>query len=257
MCFTAPTAYRAMLSAMEEGADLSSLRAAVSAGETLPAPVYEAWIATTGKPMLDGIGATEMLHIFISNRFDDSRPACTGRPVRGYEARIVDDDMHELPRGTVGKLAVRGPDRLPLPRRRPPVGVRARRLEPHRRLVRAGRRRLLPLRGALRRHDHLVGLQHRRPGGGGRAARAPRRVRVRGRSACPTRPAARSCRPTWCSSTGWPPTTRRPLRLQDHVKATIAPFKYPRRSCSRRRCPRPRPASSSASASAPPDEPAV
>ena len=77
VCFTAPTAYRFMLSAMEEGADLSSLRAAVSAGETLPAPVYKDWIEKTGKPMLDGIGATEMLHIFISNRFDDHAPACT------------------------------------------------------------------------------------------------------------------------------------------------------------------------------------
>lgn len=109
ICFTAPTAYRAMLLAMEEGADLSSLRVAVSAGETLPAPVYEEWKAKTGKPMLDGIGATEMLHIFISNRFDDSRPACTGRPVTGYEARIVDDNMKELPDGEVGRLAVRGP----------------------------------------------------------------------------------------------------------------------------------------------------
>lgn len=109
VCFTAPTAYRVMLSAMEEGADLSSLRAAVSAGETLPAPVYEAWMEKTGKPMLDGIGATEMLHIFISNRFGDSHPACTGRPVTGYEAKIVDDKMNEVPVGTVGRLAVRGP----------------------------------------------------------------------------------------------------------------------------------------------------
>ncbi|WP_341364293.1 AMP-binding protein [Thalassospira sp. SN3W] len=109
VCFTAPTAYRAMLAAMEDGADLSSLRAAVSAGETLPAPVYKAWMEKTGKPMLDGIGATEMLHIFISNRFGDSHPACTGRPVGGYEARIVDDEMNELPVGTIGKLAVRGP----------------------------------------------------------------------------------------------------------------------------------------------------
>ena len=109
VCFTAPTAYRVMLKAMEEGADLSSLRAAVSAGETLPAPVYEEWIAKTGKPMLDGIGATEMLHIFLTNRFDDHRPACTGRPVTGYEARIVDEEMNELPRGEVGRLAVRGP----------------------------------------------------------------------------------------------------------------------------------------------------
>ena len=109
VCFTAPTAYRAMLAAMDEGADLSSLRAAVSAGETLPAPVYDAWMAKTGKPMLDGIGATEMLHIFITNRFGDSKAACTGKPVAGYEAKVVDDDMREVPRGTVGFLAVRGP----------------------------------------------------------------------------------------------------------------------------------------------------
>ncbi|MEO5325592.1 AMP-binding protein [Mesorhizobium sp. CC13] len=107
--FTAPTAYRAMMKAMDEGADLSSLRVAVSAGETLPGPVFEEWTAKTGKPILDGIGATEMLHIFISNRFEDRKPASTGKPVGGYEARIVDADMNELPRGTVGRLAVRGP----------------------------------------------------------------------------------------------------------------------------------------------------
>lgn len=109
ICFTAPTAYRAMLAAMERGADLSSLRLAVSAGETLPAPTYQAWVAKTGKPILDGIGATELLHIFISNRLDDAQAGATGRPVAGYEARIVDDEMQELPRGHVGRLAVRGP----------------------------------------------------------------------------------------------------------------------------------------------------
>ncbi len=109
ICFTAPTAYRVMLKAMAEGADLSSLRVAVSAGETLPAPVYEEWIAKTGKPMLDGIGATEMLHIFLTNRFEDHRPGCTGRPVSGYEARVVGEDMVEVPRGVVGRLAVKGP----------------------------------------------------------------------------------------------------------------------------------------------------
>ena len=107
--FTAPTAYRAMLAAMDAGADLSSLRIAVSAGETLPAPVYELWEAKTGKPILDGIGATEMLHIFISNRLDDRAPGSTGRPLTGYQAKIVDDEMNEVPRGTIGKLAVRGP----------------------------------------------------------------------------------------------------------------------------------------------------
>ncbi|MCP4070848.1 MAG: AMP-binding protein [Hyphomicrobiales bacterium] len=107
--FTAPTAYRAMMAAMDEGADLSSLRVAVSAGETLPAPVFEQWVAKTGIPILDGIGATEFLHIFISNRLDDSRPASTGTPVSGYEAKIVDENGVEKPRGEVGLLAVRGP----------------------------------------------------------------------------------------------------------------------------------------------------
>ncbi|MCH2094879.1 MAG: AMP-binding protein [Rhodobacteraceae bacterium] len=109
VCFTAPTAYRAMMRAMDEGADLSSLRAAVSAGETLPGPVYDEWKAKTGKPMLDGIGATEMLHIFISNRFEDHRPACTGKPVAGYEAKVVGPDGEDLPPGEIGRLAVRGP----------------------------------------------------------------------------------------------------------------------------------------------------
>jgi 2-aminobenzoate-CoA ligase len=109
VCFTAPTAYRAMMRAMDDGADLSSLRVAVSAGETLPGPVFDEWRAKTGKPMLDGIGSTEMLHIFISNRFETAAPASTGTPVGGYEARIVDDAMNEVPRGEIGRLAVRGP----------------------------------------------------------------------------------------------------------------------------------------------------
>src|SRR5215475_13383157 len=109
ICFTAPAAYRAMLGAMEQGADLSSLRIAVSAGETLPPPVFEDWRRKTGKPILDGIGTTELLHIFISNRLDDARPGVTGRPVTGYEAKIVDKDMNAVKPGTVGRLAVRGP----------------------------------------------------------------------------------------------------------------------------------------------------
>ncbi len=97
-----------MLRAMDDGADLSSLRAAVSAGETLPAPVYEEWMAKTGKPMLDGIGATEMLHIFITNRFDDTAP-----PAPAARDRLSGPHRRprhaELPRGEVGRLAVRGP----------------------------------------------------------------------------------------------------------------------------------------------------
>src|SRR4029434_6942837 len=109
ICFTSPTAYRAMMAAMDKGADLSSLRLAVSAGETLPAPVFESWTRKTGKPILDGICSTELLHIFRSTGVGDSVAGSTGFPVTGYEARIVDDDMTELPDGTVGKLAVRGP----------------------------------------------------------------------------------------------------------------------------------------------------
>src|SRR4249919_1790019 len=107
--FTSPTAYRAMMAAMDEGADLSSLRMAISAGETLPGPVFEDWTRKTGKPILDGIGSTELLHIFITNRLGDALPGATGRPVAGYEAKIVDAAMKDVPVGTVGRLAVRGP----------------------------------------------------------------------------------------------------------------------------------------------------
>ena len=114
VCFTAPTAYRVMLKAMAEGADLSSLRAAVSAGETLPAPVYEEWMAKTGKPMLDGIGATEMLHIFLTNRFEDHRPGCTGRPVTGYQARIVGAGYGRIAARRGRAVGGAGADRLSL-----------------------------------------------------------------------------------------------------------------------------------------------
>ncbi|WP_332683591.1 benzoate-CoA ligase family protein [Bosea sp. (in: a-proteobacteria)] len=108
VCFTAPTAYRAML-AQIEGRDLSSLRICVSAGESLPKATFEAWQAKTGLPLLDGIGATEMLHIFIGAPREKIRPGSTGLPVPGYEAKIVDEAGEELPDGTPGRLAVRGP----------------------------------------------------------------------------------------------------------------------------------------------------
>ncbi len=107
--FTAPTAYRFMLQAMDKGADLSSLRIAVSAGESLPAPVFDDWTKKTGRAILDGIGATELLHIFISNRLGSAKPGATGTPVTGYEAKVVDENMNEKPIGEIGLLAVRGP----------------------------------------------------------------------------------------------------------------------------------------------------
>ena len=108
ICFTAPTAYRAMRG-MLDGRDVSCLRKCVSAGETLPKSVYDAWLEATGVQIIDGIGATEMLHIFISSSAGDIRPGATGRVVPGYEARIVDEQMNELPDESVGRLAVRGP----------------------------------------------------------------------------------------------------------------------------------------------------
>ena len=107
-CFTAPTAYRAMLPLLP-GHDISSLRKCVSAGETLPKATFEAWQAATGLKIMDGIGSTEMLHIFIAAPEDAIRPGATGRPVPGYEARVIDDDGREVPPGTIGRLAVRGP----------------------------------------------------------------------------------------------------------------------------------------------------
>jgi 2-aminobenzoate-CoA ligase len=106
--FTAPTAYRAM-SDFVKGFDLSSLRKCVSAGETLPKATFEKWRELTGLEIIDGIGSTEMLHMFISSSGQEIRPGATGRVVPGYEARVMDDEGQEVPPGTLGHLAVRGP----------------------------------------------------------------------------------------------------------------------------------------------------
>ena len=228
--FTAPTAYRAMLDAMEEGADLASLRLAVSAGETLPAPVFDAWTSRTGKPILDGIGTTELLHVFISNRIDSAEAGSTGVPVTGYEARIVGEDGEELPAGEVGRLAVRGP-----------TGCRY--------LSGGGGG---PQPGYVRAGWNLTGDAFRATSGAGSTSR-------RGSTTSSCRPATTSRGPrssrrcsrirTWRSVRWWAPRTRKrgqivvahvvpregvlpgddlAGRLQAHVKAAIAPYKYPR-----------------------------
>jgi 2-aminobenzoate-CoA ligase len=107
VCYTAPTMYRQMAS-FAKAKGVARLRVSVSAGEALPDSTRTLWREATGIEMLDGIGATEMFHIFISASGADVRRGAIGKVVPGYEAKIVDDAGNEVPRGTVGKLAVRG-----------------------------------------------------------------------------------------------------------------------------------------------------
>ncbi|MGQ4615825.1 AMP-binding protein [Nocardia sp. R7R-8] len=108
ICFTAPTAYRAML-ASGKAESLSKLRRAVSAGEHLSAATWQAVFEQTGIELINGIGATEMLHIFISAAGDQIRPGSTGRAVPGFVATVLDDKGNPQPPGTPGRLAVKGP----------------------------------------------------------------------------------------------------------------------------------------------------
>jgi 2-aminobenzoate-CoA ligase len=108
VCFTAPTFYRQM-APLAAKYDLTSLRKTVSAGEALPTATRDSWRQVSGLQMIDGIGATEMLHIFISAAGEDVRPGATGKPIPGYQACVLDDDGKPVPAGTVGHLAVKGP----------------------------------------------------------------------------------------------------------------------------------------------------
>lgn len=227
VCFTAPTAYRAMLRAMDEGADLSSLRAAVSAGETLPKPVYDEWMAKTGKPMLDGIGATELLHIFITNRFEDHKPACTGRPVTGYEARVVDPDGHEVAPGEIGRLAVRGP-----------TGCRYLRGERQDEYVQNGwnisgdafsRDENGYFRFAARNDDLIVSSGYNIAGPEVEAALlAHEAVAECAVVGVPDEERGMIVRAHVVLGAGEVPSDAMAKLLQDHVKASIAPYKFPR-----------------------------
>lgn len=108
VCFTAPTFYRQMAQ-LAASHDVSSLTRTVSAGEALPLATREAWQAATGLAMIDGIGATEMLHIFISAAGDAIRPGATGKPVPGYQACVLDAEGKPVGPGVIGRLAVKGP----------------------------------------------------------------------------------------------------------------------------------------------------
>ena len=184
-------------------------------------------MAKTSKPILDGIGSTEMLHIFISNRLGDASPGSTGTPVTGYEARIVGDDMVERPRGEVGKLAVRGP---------------------------TGCRYLADKRQDAYVCDgwNLTGDAFAQDDGGyfHFAARADDMIISSGyniagpevEAALLSHPDVKECAVIGVSDEergqivqahivlkdGVAPSADCAKRLQDHVKATIAPFKYPR-----------------------------
>ena len=108
ICYTAPTFYRQMAPHVQ-AIGVPTLRTCVSAGEALPDATRQLWKQATGIEMLDGIGATELFHIFISSAGADVRPGAIGRVVPGYQAKVVDDEGREVPHGSVGRLAVIGP----------------------------------------------------------------------------------------------------------------------------------------------------
>ncbi len=111
IAFCAPTSYRFMLGVtdMSRRYDLGALRLGVSAAEPLPAATWEAWRKATGVELLDGIGSTEMFHIFISSRPGQVRPGATGVPVPGYDCRVVDEQGREVDAGAEGLIAIKGP----------------------------------------------------------------------------------------------------------------------------------------------------
>ncbi len=226
VCFTAPTAYRAMLGLRQPG-DLDSLRICVSAGETLPKPTWHAWHDATGIKLMDGIGATEMLHIFIAAPVEAVRPGATGLPVPGYQAKLIDDEGRDLPRGSVGRLAVRGP-----------TGCRYLADPRQRQYVHGG----WNVTGDTYRQDEDGYFWFQ--------ARSDDMIVSSGyniagpevEAAVLTHPAVAECAVVGVPDEargmlvkafvvlrpGWEPGGETMRAIQDHVKAEIAPFKYPR-----------------------------
>jgi 2-aminobenzoate-CoA ligase len=227
VCFTAPTAYRAILEQIH-GRDVRSLRVCVSAGESLPRALFDAFERETGIRLVDGIGSTEMLHIFISAAGDEIRPGATGRVVPGYEATILDDDGNELPPGVTGWLAVRGP-----------TGCRYLDDARQRQYVRNGWN--ITGDAYYRDADGYFWYQSRMDDLINSAGYkiAPPEVE----SAVLSHPAVAECavvgRPDNARGhipvafvvlrSGVSPTSRLTRTIQDHVKSKIAPYKYPRR----------------------------
>jgi 2-aminobenzoate-CoA ligase len=224
--FTAPTAYRAMLGKLE-GYDISSLRKCVSAGETLPAATFEAWHAATGIKILDGIGATEMLHIFIGSPEHVARAGSTGKPVPGYEACILDDDGRPAKPGTIGRLAVRGP-----------TGCRYLADERQKNYVQngwnvTGDTYLMDEQGYFwyqaRSDDMIVSAGYNIAGPEVEAALLTHpAVAECGVVGAPNEERGQIVKAYVVLRPGFAPDDSTVKALQEHVKATVAPYKYPR-----------------------------
>jgi len=226
VAFTAPTAYRAMLAKLAAH-DISSLRKCVSAGETLPKTTFDAWLASTGIKILDGIGATEMLHIFIGSPEHEIRPGATGKPVPGYEARVVDAEGKELPPNTIGRLAVRGP-----------TGCRYLADKRQRQYVQdgwniTGDTYLMDADGYFwyqaRSDDMIVSSGYNIAGPEVEAALLEHpAVAECGVVAAPDEERGQIAKAYVVLRPGYSGDAAATKMLQEHVKATIAPYKYPR-----------------------------
>ena len=227
VCFTAPTAYRAMLAKLGDY-DVSSLRKCVSAGEPLPKGTFEAWEEATGLKLMDGIGSTEMLHIFIAAREEEIRPGATGKPVPGYEAKVIDEEGRDLPPGSVGRLAVRGP-----------TGCRYLADERQRKYVEngwnvTGDTYLQDEDGYFwyqaRSDDMIVSAGYNIAGPEVEAALLTHpAVAECGVVAAPDDDRGMVVKAYVVLHPGHAPGSDLTERLQEHVKAEIAPYKYPRR----------------------------
>jgi 2-aminobenzoate-CoA ligase len=224
--FTAPTAYRAMLGKLK-GHDISSLRKCVSAGEALPKATFEAWYAATGIKILDGIGSTEMLHIFIGSPEHDVKAGSTGKPVPGYEACILDDDGNVTKPGTIGRLAVRGP-----------TGCRYLADERQRKYVQdgwnvTGDTYMMDEEGYFwyqaRSDDMIVSAGYNIAGPEVEAALlAHAAVAECGVVAAPDEERGQIVKAYVVLRPAHAADAAMARALQDHVKATVAPYKYPR-----------------------------
>lgn len=227
VCFTAPTAYRTMARLAAECRP-TTLRRCVSAGEPLPVPVLEAWHAATGIWLMDGIGATEMLHIFIATGVDEARPGLLGTVVPGYRAAVLDDDGRPLPHGVAGLLAVKGP-----------TGCRYLADERQHRYVRWGwnitgdtveRTEDSWFRFCARSDDMIISAGYNIAGPEVEAALLSHEaVRECGVVGAPDPERGQVVTAYVVLREGVVPSDALAQALQDHVKRTIAPYKYPRR----------------------------